>query len=68
MDKPRIINYPNFDKLKDLCGNFIDYVYEYGEENDELIQFIFEEAMKAFYGRFIFDWITKRYEEKRNSI
>jgi hypothetical protein len=60
--KPEIVNYPNTEKLKELCRDYINAIAN-GEKTDETIHFkIFYEALQVFYGSAIIEWIEDTRE------
>jgi len=46
--------------LRHICKSYIDFINsdDYHEDND-YDHYIFEEAVKAVYGKDIFDWVNK---------
>jgi len=58
---PRILEKPDFRKLKSMCQEHI-YLYVSGtiSEDDDSGHYIYEEVLKTLYGEKIFDWINKK--------
>ena len=59
--KPKLIENPDLSKLVKMCQAFVDYMEsdEYYEDND-FDKYIFEMAMKTFFGDDFFDWFNER--------
>ncbi len=57
-DKPQQLDIPKLSNLKDILSEYIDDIFnnKYNPDSDD-VNYIFEEAMKAFYGNDIFEWI-----------
>lgn len=62
--KPRIapsqLENPDFEALKSICKEYIEYVAEYGgcDTDDDYDQYIFEAAISALYSDEIWDFIN----------
>lgn len=61
--KPELINYIDTSEVKELCTSYITNLSE-GKETDKNIELkVFFAALKAFYGRDIFQWIDDTIEK-----
>jgi len=60
-DKPNQIQQPDFEKLKKLVDDYIEFVTsnEYYEDNDYK-HYIYEEVMTTLYGEEIWKFINNR--------
>jgi len=59
-DKPCMIEDPDYKALRHLCQKYIDDLYVHSWVDDDLKHYIFEAAMKAFFGKSVWDWINKQ--------
>lgn len=61
---PRMLDKPDLRRLKYTLQEYMDFVFsdEYYSDNDYR-HYIYEDALKAFYGEDIFDEINKRENE-----
>jgi len=59
---PKPIENPNFSELVTQCNTYITELSEsiFPIESGDHIQYIFEEAMKAVYGKNVFEWINEK--------
>lgn len=58
---PKALPEPDMDRIKAICGNYINYLIseDFHPDNDEE-HLLFEEVMKTVFGDDIFDWINKQ--------
>ncbi len=59
LSKPIIVDNPQFGSLKKLCSDYIEQA-SLGDVDDDMSEYIFEEAMKCLFGRDVFEWINDR--------
>ncbi len=62
MDKPIMLDNPNFECLKKLCQLYIDELDDVGYADDDTKHYIFEEAMMAFFGKDVWKYINEKTE------
>jgi hypothetical protein len=48
----------NMSELKNAVINYIDYIKEQQVQSEDSKQYIFEIALKTFYGSKIFEWVN----------
>jgi hypothetical protein len=61
MEKPRLIENPNLEKLRELANRNLDTIVA-GKEEHEEEHFIYEEVMEAFYGPQVWTFINKHID------
>jgi len=60
LKKPEMVKDPDLTRLKNICQQYIDALDEGTYVDSDLKQYIFEEAIKAFFGKDIFkDYINE---------
>ena len=59
MEKPKILNHPNDNNLREQLENYIN-----GTHCDHIdcdcAHYIFEDTLRAYYGKDVFYWINKK--------
>lgn len=68
MNKPELIHDNKIDltDLKKQCQEYIDYLSsdDFHEDGDsKRVPYIFESAMKALFGKNVFDYINEQYDQ-----
>lgn len=61
MERPELIENPNLEELKTLLQDYIDFLdsEDYHEDND-YEHYIYEETLKTFFGRKVFNFINSK--------
>lgn len=57
--KPKQLPTPDFTELGILCNEYIESIHSKGWADDDSKEFIFEAALRAFYGMDIFKWTNE---------
>jgi len=57
-ERPKLVDKPNFSRLLAVLDQHLDEVAA-GQEDDDTEHFIYEEVLKAFYGKNVFEWMNK---------
>lgn len=61
MEKPKQIEMPDFEDLRGICQEYIDFVdSEVYHEDSDYRYYIFEAAIMACFGKDAFEWINNR--------
>lgn len=58
-NKPQPLVNPDLIRLKRVVGQYIEEIYNEVYGDSDISNYIFEEAVKAIYGKKIFNWINK---------
>ena len=59
-EKPKLLQTPHLTGLINTCQIYIDDASEHGRVDEDTAHYVFEEAMKALYGKDVFTWINKK--------
>lgn len=57
--KPQAVADPDLSSLRETCKAYIDAVAMRDYVDEDLPEYIFEEAMEAICGKDVFNWINK---------
>lgn len=59
-EKPQQISNPDLTNLRRNCQEYIDALDRNGYVDEDWDNYIYEEAMKAIFGKDVFEWINKQ--------
>ncbi len=64
---PKIVNNPDFSELQSACQSYINAFTNKDDDGDfidaphKFEHYVFENAIEAFFGKNVFDWINEQY-------
>lgn len=60
LNKPEPVKNPNFNNLIEQCVDYIDQIEEHEWIDSDWSHYVTEEALKAVFGKDIYEWINKK--------
>jgi hypothetical protein len=70
IEKPKQLENPNLDDLREICQEYMDYVFDDPTYNDDRASdydhYVFEEAISAIFGKNAWNLIVAKLDEIEN--